>query len=297
MARRFRPTRPTEPSRPAGVRPGVGGPAGHARGVARPDGSGRPARLRLVALAGVVTLGAGVPLAVATAGSVGFPESSGPEAAPVGLNHPVEGRLHPEGGGRNPSIRVGPGTTAACGPELASPEGVEAQTCVLTEGRESWARTYYRNATGGPLTVALTLMRADGQTRQVYCPVDADDDPATCETPRETATRGARTPRGATAEKAPEQGSERSGTAPEAADGAAERVGGAEAAETTAMAEVASAEGLLLLRSGSSDDTGTEAGHGREKGRENGSGGGRQGAVDLAGAERSTGNSAREAGR
>ncbi|TVL92299.1 hypothetical protein [Streptomyces sp. SAJ15] len=192
---------------------------------------------------------------------------------------------------------MGPGTTAACGPELASPEGVEAQTCVLTEGRESWARTYYRNATGGPLTVALTLMRADGQTRQVYCPVAADDDPATCETPRGAASRGAETRRGATAQEAPEQGSEPSGAAPEAADGAAERVGGPGVAETTAMAEVASAEGLLLLRSGSSDDTVTGTENGREKGRENGSGGGRRDAVDLAGTGRSAGNSAREAGR
>ncbi|MFC9795236.1 hypothetical protein ACFVJI_21565 [Streptomyces sp. NPDC127584] len=72
-----------------------------------------------------------------------------------------------------------------CGPELASPEGVEAQTCVLAEGSETWGRTYYRNATGQNLDAFLTLMAPGGRTVQVRCPVVAQDEPGTCETPRE----------------------------------------------------------------------------------------------------------------
>ncbi|MET9671588.1 hypothetical protein ABZY68_00645 [Streptomyces sp. NPDC006482] len=72
-----------------------------------------------------------------------------------------------------------------CGPELASPEGIEAQTCVLAEGPDTWARTYYRNATGQELDGFLTLMAPGGRTVQVRCPVLAQDEPGTCETPRE----------------------------------------------------------------------------------------------------------------
>ncbi|MFE7581365.1 hypothetical protein ACFU5Y_07355 [Streptomyces gardneri] len=72
-----------------------------------------------------------------------------------------------------------------CGPELASPEGIEAQTCVLAEGPDIWARTYYRNATGQQLDAFLTLMAPGGRTVQVRCPVAAQDEPGTCETPRE----------------------------------------------------------------------------------------------------------------
>ncbi|MFE2033811.1 hypothetical protein ACFXBB_11250 [Streptomyces scopuliridis] len=79
-------------------------------------------------------------------------------------------------------------TTERCGPEVASPEGIEAQTCVLTAGRDrpdTWARTYYRNETGGELLAVLSLMGPYGRTVQTHCPIDADDEPAICETPRE----------------------------------------------------------------------------------------------------------------
>ncbi|MFJ4336658.1 hypothetical protein [Streptomyces sp. NPDC088915] len=72
-----------------------------------------------------------------------------------------------------------------CGPELASPGGVEAQTCVLNEGSDVWARTYYRNTTGQELDAFLTLMAPGGRTVHVRCAVPAQDEPGTCEVPRE----------------------------------------------------------------------------------------------------------------
>lgn len=89
------------------------------------------------------------------------------------------------GTGRTPAR-----TAAQCGPELASPDGVEAQTCVLTDGRDTWARTYYRNATGQELSSVLTLMGPGGRTLQTHCVVDSGDEPGACETPREP-SRGA----------------------------------------------------------------------------------------------------------
>ncbi|MEV7682375.1 hypothetical protein AB0O64_28065 [Streptomyces sp. NPDC088341] len=51
-------------------------------------------------------------------------------------------------------------TAERYGPEVASPEGIEARTCVLTEGRGTRARTGYRNAPGGELRAVLSLMGA-----------------------------------------------------------------------------------------------------------------------------------------
>ncbi|MFG3495976.1 hypothetical protein [Streptomyces sp. NPDC047928] len=78
---------------------------------------------------------------------------------------------------------------ARCGPELVSPDGIEAQTCVLTEGSDTWARTYYRNATGAELSAVLTLMGPESRTVRTHCRVAAGDEPGACETPRER-TRG-----------------------------------------------------------------------------------------------------------
>ncbi|WP_251060615.1 hypothetical protein [Streptomyces sp. ISL-100] len=78
-----------------------------------------------------------------------------------------------------------PGNAPQCGPELSSPEGIEGQTCVLTEDGSTWARTYYRNATGTELRSVLTLMGPAGRTVQMHCPVSAQDEPGVCETPRE----------------------------------------------------------------------------------------------------------------
>ncbi|MEH0545396.1 hypothetical protein QA802_20660 [Streptomyces sp. B21-105] len=82
-------------------------------------------------------------------------------------------------------LGLGLATAARCGPELTSPEGVEAQTCVLSRGEDTWARTYYRNATGRALDAVLSLMGPAGRTVQTRCPVAAEDEPESCETPHE----------------------------------------------------------------------------------------------------------------
>ncbi|AEW95370.1 MULTISPECIES: hypothetical protein [Streptomycetaceae] len=81
-------------------------------------------------------------------------------------------------------------TIAECGPQLRSPAGVEAQTCVLTSGQDAYARTYYRNRTGRRLDLAMTLMRPDHTTVVVHCPLAASDTPGTCDTPRERSVPG-----------------------------------------------------------------------------------------------------------
>ncbi|MFI1481523.1 hypothetical protein [Streptomyces sp. NPDC020747] len=86
------------------------------------------------------------------------------------------------------TLGLGLATAARCGPELASPDGIEAQTCVLTQGEDTWARTYYRNATGDDLTSVLTLMGPADRTVRMHCAVGADDEPGVCETPRERTT-------------------------------------------------------------------------------------------------------------
>ncbi|RZU29946.1 hypothetical protein EV284_4898 [Streptomyces sp. BK022] len=97
-----------------------------------------------------------------------------------------------DGGTASASVPAAPGRTALtrCGPELASPEGLEAQTCVLTLGGDTWARVYYRNTTGDALDAGLSLLGPDGRAVRTTCDTGADDAPATCETPRER-TRGA----------------------------------------------------------------------------------------------------------
>ncbi|MFI9546838.1 hypothetical protein ACIHAR_23445 [Streptomyces sp. NPDC052016] len=83
------------------------------------------------------------------------------------------------------ALGLGLATAARCGPGLTSPDGVEAQTCVLTQGQDTWARTYYRNATGRALDAVLSFMGPRGRTVQMRCAVGADDEPGTCETHRE----------------------------------------------------------------------------------------------------------------
>lgn len=86
-------------------------------------------------------------------------------------------------------LGLGLATAARCGPELTSPDGVEAQTCVLSQGEDTWARTYYRNATGRALDAFLSLMGPAGRTVRTSCVVGAEDEPESCETPHER-TRG-----------------------------------------------------------------------------------------------------------
>lgn len=97
-------------------------------------------------------------------------------------NQPSEGRSS-----KDASVLTGLGldSAAQCGPELTSPKGIEAQTCVLTQGRDTWGRTYYRNTTGDELSAVLTVMGPGGRTVQMHCAVGAADEPGACETPRE----------------------------------------------------------------------------------------------------------------
>ncbi|MFF2849918.1 hypothetical protein ACFVT5_26815 [Streptomyces sp. NPDC058001] len=153
--------------------------------------------------------------------------ASGPETPRTPSSSPLSS---PSSSSRSSSLLTGLGLTsgARCGPELASPDGLEAQTCVLTQGGETWARTYYRNATGAAVSSLLTLMAPGGLTVQTHCTVGTSDDPGACETPRGR-TRGSAEAYTAIAEFAAPTGS---------VDGAHGAVSSAES-------------GPLLLRSGS----------------------------------------------
>ncbi|MDN3296892.1 hypothetical protein QWM81_23160 [Streptomyces ficellus] len=151
--------------------------------------------LRVIGLGAVVVSTALLPLA-ASAGPTGSPgaavDAASSEPAPAAAPAPAVAAAAPRAsapelaaGTGAPATHSSTGATAGCGPEVASPEGVEAQTCVLTEGRDTWARTYYRNATGEELDSVLTLMAPGGRTVQTHCAVPADDEPGACETPRE----------------------------------------------------------------------------------------------------------------
>ncbi|MFG3254110.1 hypothetical protein [Streptomyces sp. NPDC048172] len=190
----------------------------------------RASRLRLVALASTVALAVALPLAAATAGQDAPAPASppatdgkgGPETGPEPEREP--GQRQEQRGASGPESGEGSGTlsrrladegrpNSVCGPEITSPEGVEAQTCVLTQGDATWARAYYRNATNGELATVLTLMRPDGRATRVRCAMPAAGEPGLCETPRVPVTEGE---------------------------------------EATAVAEVASRDGeRLLLRAGS----------------------------------------------
>ncbi|MGW8792419.1 hypothetical protein ACWIFK_00215 [Streptomyces althioticus] len=188
----------------------------HAGGRARAS-----RRVRATALAGVAAACAlTLPLAVACAGQDdgrNHPSSGPDDLRPISV--PEEGaaeiraerRGAPDGrvpGGHAPErgatdIRVPengdapvraptadeglPGTPVStalrCGPALSSPDGVEAQTCVVVRGEDVWARTYYRNTTGAPLDAALSLLGPDGHSVRSRCVAGAGDDPSLCETP------------------------------------------------------------------------------------------------------------------
>ncbi|WP_425588612.1 hypothetical protein [Streptomyces phyllanthi] len=114
-------------------------------------------------------------------------ESRGGEEGPVGETGGAEAQAP----SRSPlSLGIGLATATRCGAELTSPDGIEAQTCVLTQGEETWARTYYRNATGEELSLVLSLMSPDGHSVRMHCLVGAQDEPGVCETPKERAQGG-----------------------------------------------------------------------------------------------------------
>ncbi|MFJ5729258.1 hypothetical protein [Streptomyces paradoxus] len=168
----------------------------HARGRSRD-----PRKTRLFALAGVVAAcAAALPLAVASAGPVGSPGAKsavGTVGADVRTTGSTALRATPRADGKAPGApsavpgrpTLGRGLPAAarCGPGLSSPDGIEAQTCVVTQGAEIWARTYYRNATGEALDAVLSLMGPGDRNVRMTCAVRAEDEPGTCETPKEPA--------------------------------------------------------------------------------------------------------------
>ncbi|MEW2620200.1 hypothetical protein [Streptomyces sp. NPDC048106] len=130
----------------------------------------------------MVTAAVVLPLTVASAGQV---RDVGDALVPAALRR-GDGKAPSAAPGGPPALLgLGLATTARCGPQLSSPEGVEAQTCVLTQGVVTWARSYYRNATGTSLDAELSLMGPGGRTTQMRCDTGVDDEPATCETPRE----------------------------------------------------------------------------------------------------------------
>ncbi|WP_446039364.1 hypothetical protein [Streptomyces sp. SID1121] len=156
--------------------------------------------LRAIGLTAVVVCTALLPFAASAgpaSGPAPLPRSPAPSTAPshplplplplplpashlTGIDgSPAAGDRPVAGGGA--AVR----TAERCGPEVASPEGIEAQSCVLSGGRDTWARTYYRNATGRELSAVLSLMGPGARTVQTHCAVAAEDEPATCETPRE----------------------------------------------------------------------------------------------------------------
>ncbi|MGX1131756.1 hypothetical protein RKD49_003946 [Streptomyces glaucescens] len=157
---------------------------------------------------GTAEPGAGWPLGIGRdAGAESAREDAGEDSAAEGAGRAGEGgdtggagdareagdaRAPSDWGSAEPDARRSPfllglglSTAARCGPELTSPDGIEAQTCVLTQNEENWARTYYRNATGRSLDAVLTLMEPGGRTVRIRCAVGAEDEPASCETPRE----------------------------------------------------------------------------------------------------------------
>ncbi|MFZ3569308.1 hypothetical protein ACOKM5_20125 [Streptomyces sp. BH097] len=177
------------------------------------------ARLRLFGLLAVVVLTAALPLAGASAGPVGDGPTRQPatetkaaeadatkadateadvsdDADPSNGTSSGESDDSASGDSRDenpagreagkPSLLTGLGLTteAHCGPQVSAPDGIEAQTCVLVQGHDTWARTYYRNATGSDLAAVLTLMAPGGRTVQLHCAVGAEDEPGMCETPR-----------------------------------------------------------------------------------------------------------------
>ncbi|MGW7254525.1 hypothetical protein [Streptomyces sp. NPDC054834] len=151
--------------------------------------------VRLLALAGVVVCAVALPLTVASAGQVGDARRAAVRTSErADAAAPAADAAVPGADAKDPStaptptpllLGLGMATAARCGPELTSPDGVEAQTCVMTQGAETWARAYYRNATGKALDAVLSFMGPGERTVQTRCAVGADDEPGTCETPRE----------------------------------------------------------------------------------------------------------------
>lgn len=163
----------------------------------------RASNLRVRALVAVIALAAALPYASAMAGPESESDPPRPESRTErAAEEPATARgakpdtlsgllrrtgeplTSPSASADGSLAGIGLSATS-CGPELASPAGVKAQTCVLTKDDETWGRTYYRNTSGRELWGVLTLMRPDERTLQVRCELTASDKPGTCETPRQ----------------------------------------------------------------------------------------------------------------
>ncbi|MEU5521047.1 hypothetical protein ABZ759_10240 [Streptomyces sp. NPDC047860] len=148
-------------------------------------------RARPLVLAGVAGVAAAcafaLPLKVESAGTAGRRSASGPAnpAPAVRSAPPGDGTARTATTGAPASPAPHLSTAQRCGPAVSSPDGIEARTCVVAQGEEVWSRTYYRNATGEPRAAALSFMGPGGRTVRTHCAVDAGDEPALCETPRE----------------------------------------------------------------------------------------------------------------
>ncbi|MEV6582189.1 hypothetical protein AB0M92_28920 [Streptomyces sp. NPDC051582] len=165
--------------------------------------------LRLIGISAGVLIILSLPLAGAIAG----PDFTGQDDGKGGGLLSSLGLADPAGGSRTPASAAGAGrragpprpgqpgrppaeepqpgpseqprTDSRCGPELSSPQGLEAQTCVLAGEGRTWGRSYYRNTSGRALDAVLTVMGPAGRTVQIRCAVGAGDEPGLCETPRE----------------------------------------------------------------------------------------------------------------
>ncbi|MEV6793843.1 hypothetical protein AB0M87_17955 [Streptomyces sp. NPDC051320] len=156
--------------------------------------------LRTTGLAAMVVLVVMLPAAAAAGPATGLfarPAPSG-ASAPSGADRAGARERSAVVSGTGASTTASgalPHTAAVCGPEVTSPDGVEAQTCVLTARSEAgppgatWARTYYRNETGTELDSVLVLLAPGGRTVEMHCVIGTEDEPGTCETPRD-AVRG-----------------------------------------------------------------------------------------------------------
>ncbi|MFD0267044.1 hypothetical protein ACFVGY_10665 [Streptomyces sp. NPDC127106] len=177
--------------------------------------------LRLIGIGAGVLIILSLPLAGAIAGpdfagqgdgkgdgllsALGFGDASGPSRTPAppsaperqkgaaqsgttagsGSGQGAAGQAAGKGGSDRPGPSEQPRTDSRCGPELSSPQGLEAQTCVLTVAGETWGRSYFRNTGGRALDAVLTVMGPAGRTVQIRCAVGAGVEPGLCETPRE----------------------------------------------------------------------------------------------------------------
>ncbi|MFE9930381.1 hypothetical protein [Streptomyces sp. NPDC005533] len=107
--------------------------------------------------------------------------SDSPRTSPTAPARPAGAAVEPG----KPGPVEQPRTDSRCGPEVSSPHGVEAQTCVLVGEGRTWGRSYYRNTSGRALDAVLTMMGPAGRTVQIRCAVGAGDEPGLCETPKE----------------------------------------------------------------------------------------------------------------